>query len=216
MYRGSGVVTMDKDKQERVEIRHVAGTVEIREAEDGEGRKLVGMAPPWDTPSAEDALPGFREVIERGAFSNLGDDIIATVEHDNRSILGRTSAGTLSLRDTEAGLVYEVDLPDTTAARDLAASVARGDISQSSFEFIVKRGGDRWVEEGESVTRTVRRDGALLRQVGPVARAAYPDAAPVALRSLEAWRQETAQERGARVAARNRNRLALAEADVSL
>ena len=202
---------MSKDKQP-IEVRHVAGTVELREEGEGGGQKLVGMAPPWDTPSADGALPGFREVIERGAFSNLSDDIIATVEHDNRSILGRTSVGTLSLRDTEEGLVYEVNLPDTTAARDLAESVRRGDISHSSFEFIVKKGGDRWVEEGDSITRTVKRAGALLRQVGPVARAAYPDAAPVALRSLESWKQEHERE-AERQATRNRNRLALAQAE---
>ena len=206
---------MSKSK-EQIEVRHIAGTVELREDGEGGTRKLVGMAPPWNTPSADGALPGFREIMERGAFSNLSDDIIATVEHDNRSIIGRTSAGTLSLRDTDDGLVYEVDLPDTTAARDLAESVRRGDVSHSSFEFIVKKGGDRWVEEGESITRTVKRDGALLRQVGPVARAAYPDAAPVALRSMESWRRETAEEAAERESSRNRNRLALAEAETSL
>ena len=163
------------------EIRTVMGTVEIR-GEGDEPRTLVGVSPPWDTLSTEGALPGFRETFERGAFTNLEDDILVTVEHDNGKILGRSSAGTARFSDTPEGLRYEADLPDTVAARDLEVSVERGDITGSSFEFLVHEDGDRWVEENGTVTRTVKKDGAAVRQAGPVSRPAYGDAPQVALR----------------------------------
>ena len=163
------------------EIRTVTGTVEIRDSDDGPSI-LIGVSPPWETLSSEGALPGFRETFERGAFTNLDDDILVTVEHDNSKILGRTSAGTATFTDTPEGLRYEVELPDTTAARDLAESIKRGDVTGSSFEFVVHKDGDRWVEENGSVTRTVKKAGAAVRQAGPVSRPAYGDAPQVALR----------------------------------
>ena len=60
--------------------------------------------------------------------------------------------------------------------------VGRGDVTGSSFEFFVAEDGDRWVEENGTVTRTVKKGGATLRQVGPVSRPAYGDAPQVALR----------------------------------
>ncbi len=187
---------------------------ELRADGDDEGATLIGTAPPWDTFSAEGALPGFREIFERGAFENLSGDIISTVEHDNSKIIGRTSAGTLDLADEKVGLRYSVKLPDTTAARDLRESVGRGDITGSSFEFLVKEGGDRWVEEDGQVTRTIKRKGATLRQVGPVTSPAYTDAPEVSLRSFEAWKAGQKQDEAA--AESRRRRLALAEAELNL
>jgi len=170
-------------KQE-YERRTITGTIEIR-GEGDEPRTLIGVSPPWDTLSSEGALPGFRELFERGAFTNLDDDILVTVEHSNAAILGRTASGTVKLTDTPEGLRYEVALPDTTASRDLQASVKRGDITGSSFEFGVHEDGDRWVDENGSVTRTVKRGGAYARQFGPVSRPAYGSAPKVSLRCEE-------------------------------
>jgi len=177
-------------KRPQYDVRTVEGTVEIR-GEGDEPRTLIGVSPPWDTFSAEGALPGFRETFERGAFANLDDDILITVEHNNAAILGRTSAGTLTLKDTPKGLRYEVELPNTSAARDLEESIRRGDITGSSFEFLTNEGGDRWVEENGQVTRTVKKKGAMLRQVGPVTRPAYTDAPQVALRCEEKVKELT-------------------------
>jgi hypothetical protein len=47
-------------------------------------------------------------------------DITANHEHDPRLYLGRTSAGTLRFEDSPTELRYEVDLPDTSAGRDVA------------------------------------------------------------------------------------------------
>ena len=52
---------------------------------------------------------------------------------------------------TTLGLQYEVDLPDTAAARDVHALVARGDVSGSSFGFKVT--GDKWDTSGVRLGR---------------------------------------------------------------
>ncbi|WP_171333676.1 HK97 family phage prohead protease [Enterococcus cecorum] len=82
---------------------------------------------------------GFDEVIAPGAFSRAlseNQDIRCLFNHNWENILGRTKAGTLILEEDERGLKFEVKLPDTTVARDLAKSIERGDVNQCSFGFI--------------------------------------------------------------------------------
>lgn len=54
-------------------------------------------------------------------------------------VLGRTSAGTVSLRETNHGLEVEGDFPDTSYARDLVTLMERKDVTQMSFGFRVKK-----------------------------------------------------------------------------
>lgn len=78
----------------------------------------------------------FIEVIKPGAFSRTlreDPDILALFNHDRGCVLGRTKAGTLRLRETDEGLAFEDDLPDTTFARDLRESLRRGDYDGCSF-----------------------------------------------------------------------------------
>jgi HK97 family phage prohead protease len=51
-------------------------------------------------------------------------------------VLGRNKSGTLRLSVDGIGLRYEIDPPDTQAARDLIESLRRGDVSGSSFAFL--------------------------------------------------------------------------------
>ena len=78
--------------------------------------------------------------------------------------------------------MYEVDLPDTTAGRDVAVLMERGDVSQSSFAFYVPPDGDSWstTEEGFPL-RTLRQ--IQLVDVAPVNTPAYLDT-EAGLRSL--------------------------------
>ncbi len=192
------------------EIRTVAGTVEIREHED-KPTTLVGVAPAWDTLSTPGAVWGVdRERFKRGSISNLDDDIVATIEHDNAKIIGRTTAGTLKLSDTKEGLRYEVDLPDTSPARDLAESIKRGDVTGSSFEFFAL---EEEVEiEDKEVVRTVT--SAVLRQVGPVLRPAFADAPEVSLRCQEMVKELKAPKIDAEAARLRAHKLR--EAELSL
>lgn len=117
----------------------------------------------------------FREVVEPGAFTAAlarPDDVRALVNHDASLILGRNTAGTLRLSVDARGLRYELDLPDTTYARDLAASVARGDVSQSSFGFRVVE--DSWERPSVSTELPLRRiRNVELFDVSPVTYPAY-------------------------------------------
>lgn len=80
---------------------------------------------------------GNDERISPGAFANALDaDIRALVNHNTDLVLGRTSAGTLSLMEDDKGLYGEIKINDAdTDALNLYARVQRGDVSQCSFGF---------------------------------------------------------------------------------
>jgi HK97 family phage prohead protease len=118
----------------------------------------------------------FRELIEASAFDGAlerPDDVRAQFNHDSNLVLGRTKAGTLVLREDETGLAYEISPPDTSYARDLMVSVARGDVSQSSFMFDVT--GEAWEypdrNSGQLPLRKIT--GVKLYDVAPVTFPAY-------------------------------------------
>jgi HK97 family phage prohead protease len=194
------------------EIRILAGsTIEIRSSDD-KGVRIGGYAAKFGVLSEN--LGGFREQIEAGAFGDvLGNDVRALINHDANLVLGRTTAGTLAISQDDTGLAYEVLLPDTQAARDLALSIKRGDVSQSSFAFSIAPGGDDWTEDPETggYVRTVKKVGRLF-DVSPVTYPAYPDAT-IGMRSLDAFRARNAatEKEKARVAydIRQRRRRAL-------
>jgi len=137
-------------------------------------------------------LGGFIEVIAPGAFDDvLDDDVRALWNHDANHILGRTVSGTLRLSVDESGLAYEIDMPDTQLARDLAVSMERGDVTQSSFAFTVA--DDDWEEYPGGYKRTINKIGRLY-DVSPVTYPAYPDA-DAGLRSLEKIKEKAKQMR---------------------
>jgi len=115
----------------------------------------------------------FNERIAPGAFADaIGrDDVRALFNHDSNFVLGRSTAGTLRLSEDPNGLRYEIDVPDTTWARDLMVSVARGDVSQSSFAFEVVEEAWAFGASGELPTRTIK--SAKLYDVSPVTYPAY-------------------------------------------
>jgi HK97 family phage prohead protease len=79
------------------------------------------------------------------------------VDHDSSLILGRTRAGTLRLVEDSVGLYFEVDLPDTQVARDVAENVRLGNVSQCSFAFVPRSGGE--------VVTTRTEDGVTYQDV---------------------------------------------------
>jgi len=174
-------------------------TVEERAKGDSNAPVLVGYAAVFNKMSGVIGGPyGFREMIEPGAFDDvLEDDVRAVLNHDANFVLGRAGAGTLRLSVDDVGLRYEVDLPDTSYAKDLLESVRRGDIKESSFKFTVLT--DDWSENDEGTVRSIKKIGRLL-DVSPVTYPAYPDAT-VAQRSLEEWKKANSykQETGKRL-----------------
>ncbi|MDE2442556.1 MAG: HK97 family phage prohead protease [Betaproteobacteria bacterium] len=162
--------------------------LEVRRAgTDAKATTLRGYAAKFDVLSEN--LGGFREQIAPGAFSDvLTNDVRALFNHDANAVLGRTTSGTLRIAQDDTGLYYEVDLPDTQAARDLLVSIERGDVNQSSFGFRVAPNGDTWDENDEgTIIRTIKKFGRLY-DVSPVTIPAYPDAT-VGVRSMEGWKE---------------------------
>lgn len=162
------------------EIRVLGKELRVKRDSEGKG-KIAGYAAVFN--SLSENLGGFREKIEPGAFKNAipKSDTVALFNHDSNIVLGRTSAGTLSLKEDKTGLFMEIDPPDTQAARDLMVSIERGDIKQQSFGFTVN--SDIWeTVDGEEI-RTIKEVEELF-DVSPVTYPAYPDTT-VALRSLE-------------------------------
>lgn len=165
-----------------LEIRNFSAPVEYR-AEDAKPGKLGGYALKFNRYSQN--LGGFVEKIAPGALSKTladGGDVLARYQHEDNYLLGRTSAGTLRLSVDDNGLLYEVDLPDTSYARDLAALAARGDVRHSSFAFRIAPGGEEWslTEQGFPL-RTITE--LMLADVAPVVQPAYLDTSS-GLRSL--------------------------------
>lgn len=120
--------------------------IEKRAAQEvrAEGRKLVGYAATFNH---EARIADFSETVKPGAFRATiadGHDILALVDHDRSRVLARTKSGTLRLSEDERGLRFELDVPDTTAGRDVLAMAARGDLGGCSFGFTVPDGGDHW------------------------------------------------------------------------
>jgi hypothetical protein len=175
-----------------------SGRIEIRKASPTSPVGVRGYAAKFNTLSEN--LGGFREQIAPGAFDGvLQDDVRCFFNHDENLILGRTTAGTLRITADATGLMYEADLPDTQAARDLAISMERGDITQSSFAFRLAANGDSWDENEDGVIiRTITQFGRLY-DVSPVSIPAYPDATS-GMRSLDAWKNAKNSQNEAEIA----------------
>ena len=144
------------------EIRSI--DIDIQKSTEEEPLKLRGYAIVYN--SLSEPLYGdlFRERINRGAFTKslLENDQVCLWGHDTRYVLGRKSAGTLILREDDKGLYFEVELPNTTWARDLKESVDRGDIKQMSFGFKVVR--ENWLDNKE----TLKEYGMPIREINEI------------------------------------------------
>ena len=137
-----------------------------------------------------------KEVILPGAFRESlrnKDDVRALFNHDPNLILGRTTAGTLELREDSRGLWYGVTLPDTQVARDLVVNLKNGNITGSSFAFEVLDEEPQAID-GVSVRAITR---AKLYDVSPATYPAYADTTAEARGAdrdyLEALRQREAE-----------------------
>lgn len=163
---------------------------ELRVIETGDKRKITGYAAVFDSMSQD--LGGFKEKIKRGAFKDAlkQSDTRAQWNHDSNIVLGRTSSGTLKMKEDKRGLSIEIDPPRW--AEPYMESIERGDVNQMSFGFIV--GKDQWEErEGETIRTLI--DIAELPDVSIVPYPAYMDTS-VAIRSLEEWRNKDKEETG--------------------
>lgn len=124
--------------QGKVETRRL----QIRAAQ-GEEFVLTGRALSYNEISSSELYPEMRERLMPGCFrASLagGNDVVALYNHlDSALPLGRLKSGTLSIKDSDAGLDFRVQLDkDNSQHRDLYAAVKRQDLSEMSFAFIAQ------------------------------------------------------------------------------
>lgn len=83
---------------------------------------------------------GATESIAPGAFSeSVHGDVRALYNHNDDLILGRTSAGTMELREDEHGLWGKINLNrNDTDAMNAYERIKRGDITGCSFGFNIE------------------------------------------------------------------------------
>ena len=170
-------------------------TTEIRAEQDGSWT-LVGHAAVFD--SLSNSLGGFREVIQRGAFRKVlkqdSLDVVALFNHDQSAVLGRSTNGTLTLREDPTGLRYEVNVADTSYGRDLRVLLERGDVTQSSFAFRVNQDGQSWSDAPDgTLVRTITEFQDLI-DVSPVTMPAYSATSAIALSRSDTVATETSSQ----------------------
>lgn len=149
--------------------RYCAGEVRLSGSvpQDDEGKQypsLEGYAAVFFNPEERGSEfkldEDFYERIIPGAFSRAlkeGDSVAALFNHNPDYIIGRSTAGTLKLSQDSKGLRYVVDPPENAIGKYVTMAVERGDVTASSFAFVVD----------EQVLRTEQRDGreVLIREI---------------------------------------------------
>lgn len=123
------------------QVRSIGAQFQTRAAKDGEGPVIEGYFSVFN--SDYPLWPGATEQVAPGAFAKslAGDygecDVRALANHDTTLVLGRTTAGTLTLREDAHGLYGTIQINEQdTDAMNLYARVQRGDVSQCSFGLI--------------------------------------------------------------------------------
>jgi hypothetical protein len=176
-----------------VERRTVTGEVRATATEAGP-TMLSGYAAVFNEETVIEGWAPFREMVKPGAFAQAiaRDDVRGLFNHDPNYVLGRTSNGTMRLREDERGLHYEIDLnPNDPEAVSVGAKVARGDVSQSSFAFQVEE--DAWeYPKGALPLRTIVRV-APLYDASVVTYPAYATTS-VSARAIERAKQSPTSE----------------------
>lgn len=141
------------------------------------------------------------ETIDEDAFNETVDgDVRALVNHDSTLVLGRTTAGTLTLRVDRTGLWGSILINQLDQdAMNLYERVKRGDVSQCSFGFDILDQSTEVMENGTTVWRLKKVE---LYEVSVVTFPAYEDTSVIARkkdyeelqkRKKELWQKEMIQ-----------------------
>jgi len=163
------------DKTPGVERRTYNSSIEVRMIGEGESEKecISGYALKFNEESQD--LGGFVEVIDPKALQETDlSDVRALFNHDPNFVLGRTTNGTLKLDIDDIGLRYEITPSDSQTLKDLVYTpIKRGDVTQSSFGFVIGSGDDVWQEQEQGRWKRTIVNIKQLFDVSPVTFPAY-------------------------------------------
>lgn len=140
-------------ERETKQFRSVMKNPEIRE--ENNELHIAGYFAVFN--SNYEMFEGASESIAQGAFTNsLQNDVRALINHDDTLVLGRTTAGTLTIREDDFGLWGDVVVnPKDSDAMNLYARVQRGDVNQCSIGFFITSEETEFREDG-SVHWTIK------------------------------------------------------------
>ena len=141
--------------------------------------------------------PGASESITPGAFTNsINGDVRALYNHDVNIVLGRTSSGTLELKEDHHGLWGRIKINrDDTDAMNAYSRIQRGDVTQCSFGFDIAEETVDYKENG-NIHWTIQRVDPLY-EISPCVFPAYQETSvsarkhdyeQIKTRQLQAWR----------------------------
>jgi HK97 family phage prohead protease len=150
-----------------------------------DGMSFTGYAAVFNSDS--EPLP-FIERIVPGAFKRSlksRNEIKLFKNHNMDEVLASTRSKTLRLTEDSKGLLAEATLPDTSAGRDLAVLMKRGDVHSMSFGFSVPSKGDSWSADG--TTRELKE--IRLHEVSIVTGFPAYEATTASVRSLDTLAQ---------------------------
>ena len=122
------------------EQRQLRCTMQDFMTRDADGEAFIeGYFSVFDSPYQ--LWEGATEIIKPGAFTEcISQDVRALINHDSTLVLGRTRAGTLTLKEDNRGLWGSIKINrDDVDAMNLYARVQRGDVDQCSFGFGIER-----------------------------------------------------------------------------
>lgn len=116
---------------------HSVAAIEARQTEGEQPKILEGYAAVFNQKADVGGM--FDEMILPGAFTQTlveNNDVLALVNHNFDNVLGRTSNGLLKLYEDDAGLKFELTLPNTDKANQTYEDVQCGNLKDCSFLFI--------------------------------------------------------------------------------
>lgn len=133
-----------------MQIRTI-GAIETR-ADDAQNPEIAGYFAVFD--EVYEIFDDYAERIDPHAFDkSINGDIRALTDHNTAKVLGRTTAGTLSLKVDNRGLYGVISInPNDREAMDLYARVKRGDVNQCSFGFVIDEKRVEYREDGSVLT----------------------------------------------------------------
>lgn len=183
---------MNNRKSDMRQIRAITGDFTVRD--EGDVLRLEGYFAVFGT--NYELWPGATESIDAHAFDGcLSDDVRCLIDHDTRLVLGRTKAGTLTLRVDTYGLFGSVAInKNDTDAMNLYSRVKRKDVDQCSFGFDILDQETEYRQDG-SIHWTIKK--VKLYEVSCVTFPAYKETSVEARRrdydqmkkrELDAWK----------------------------
>lgn len=145
----------------------------IQTREDGEDLYLEGYFAVFN--SVYELWPGATESIAPGAFDNsVSDDVRALFNHNTDIVLGRTSAGTLEIKQDAHGLWGRIRINrNDSDAMNAYARIQRGDITGCSFGFEIGSEETDYRDDG-TIHWTITRVSPLY-EISPCTFPAYQE-----------------------------------------